>query len=108
MPIQPTTLNHRLTTPNKLLEAMAAGVPVVASDLPGMAPIVQATGCGVVCDPTDPAALAGAIRSILDLSDAERAAMVGRALQAAHDTYNLESQMAILLAEYGRLSGQPW
>lgn len=108
MPIQPTTLNHRLTTPNKLLEAMAAGVPVVASDLPGMAPIVQATGCGVVCDPTDPAALAGAIRSILDLSDAERAAMVGRALQAAHDTYNWESQMAILLAEYGRLSGQPW
>ena len=27
MPIQPTTLNHRLTTPNKLFEAMAAGVP---------------------------------------------------------------------------------
>ncbi|HEY6057480.1 MAG TPA: glycosyltransferase, partial [Candidatus Limnocylindrales bacterium] len=28
MPIQPSTLNHRLTTPNKLFEAMAAGVPV--------------------------------------------------------------------------------
>ena len=35
MPIQPSTLNHRLTTPNKLFEALAAGVPVVASDLPG-------------------------------------------------------------------------
>ena len=46
MPIQPTTLNHRLTTPNKLFEAMAAGVPVVASDLPGMATIVRETGCG--------------------------------------------------------------
>src|SRR5438128_690851 len=47
MPIQPSTLNHRLTTPNKLFEAMAAGVPVVASDLPGMATIVTETGCGV-------------------------------------------------------------
>ena len=67
MPIQPSTLNHRLTTPNKLFEAMAVGVPVVASDLPGMAPIVAETGCGVVCDPTDPAAIADAIRSIFGL-----------------------------------------
>ena len=58
MPIQPTTLNHRLTTPNKLFEAMAAGVPVVASDLPGMAPIVRETRCGLVVDPTDAAAIA--------------------------------------------------
>ena len=35
MPIQGDTLNHRLTTPNKLFEAMAAGVPAVVSDLPG-------------------------------------------------------------------------
>ena len=46
VPVQPATLNHRLTTPQKLFEAMAAGVPVVASDLPGMAPIVRDTGCG--------------------------------------------------------------
>ena len=108
IPIQPTTLNHQLTTPNKLFEAMAAGVPVVASNLPGMAPIVRATGCGVVCDPTDPAALAVAIRSLLDMPAAERAAIRARALTAAHDTYNWESQMALLLAEYGRLTGRSW
>ena len=108
MPIQPTTLNHRLTTPNKLLEAMAAGVPVVASDLPGMAPIVLSTGCGVVCDPTDPVALAAAIRSILELPEAERAALGLRGLRAAHETYNWESQMDLLLAQYGRLTGRPW
>jgi len=66
MPIQPTTLNHRLTTPNKLFEAIAADVPVVASDLPGMATIVRETGCGRLVDPRDPAAIAAAVRAVLD------------------------------------------
>jgi len=108
MPIQPTTLNHRLTTPNKLFEAMAAGVPVVASDLPGMAPIVKETGAGLVVDPTDPAAIAAACREILDASPEERAAWRRRALEAAHRTYNWERQVEILFAEYGRLTGRPW
>lgn len=108
MPIQPTTLNHRLTTPNKLFEAMAAGVSVVASDLPGMATIVRETGCGVLCDPTRPAAIAAAIRSVLDAPSAEQAAYRQRALAATRDRYNWESQMELLLAEYGRLTGRPW
>ena len=108
MPIQPTTLNHRLTTPNKLFEAMAVGVPVVASDLPGMAPVVRETGCGVVCDPTDPAAIAAAIREILEASPDERHGYRARALDAAHATYCWESQVEALLAEYGRLTGRPW
>jgi len=108
MPIQPTTLNHRLTTPNKLFEAMTAGVPVVAPDLPGMASIVTETGCGVVCDPTDPAAVAAAIRTILDAPDAERAGWRSRALAAARTTYHWEAQVEILLDEYGRLTGEPW
>ncbi|HET9614928.1 MAG TPA: glycosyltransferase, partial [Candidatus Limnocylindrales bacterium] len=108
MPIQPSTLNHRLTTPNKLFEAMAAGVPVVVSDLPGMATIVRETGCGVVCDPRDPTSVAAAIRSILELPAAERAAYAERAARAADETYNWEAQADILLAEYGRLTGKPW
>lgn len=108
MPIQPSTLNHRLTTPNKLFEAMAAGVPVVASDLPGMAPIVRETGCGVLCDPTDPVSIAAAIRSILDAPPAERAAIRERAHQAAAGRYSWETQVEVLLAEYGRLTGRPW
>jgi glycosyltransferase involved in cell wall biosynthesis len=36
---QHDTLNNYLSTPNKFLEAMAAGVPTVCSDHPGMAPI---------------------------------------------------------------------
>jgi glycosyltransferase involved in cell wall biosynthesis len=108
MPIQPSTLNHRLTTPNKLFEAMTAGVPVVASDLPGMAGIVRETGCGVLCDPTSPAAIATAIRSVLDAPDSERASYRERARAAAHGKYSWESQVEILVAEYGRLTGRPW
>jgi glycosyltransferase involved in cell wall biosynthesis len=108
MPIQPSTLNHRLTTPNKLFEAMAAGVPVVASDLPGMAPIVRETGCGLVCNPTDPTAIAAALRAILEAPADERAAYRERALAAVRTTYNWEAQMTKLLAVYERLTGRPW
>ena len=103
MAIQPSSLNHQHTTPNKLFEAMAAGVPVVASDLPGMATIVRATGCGVLCDPTSPAAIAAAIRSVLGAPAPERAAMRSRALAAAYDRYNWESQVGNLLRLYDRL-----
>lgn len=108
MPIQPTTLNHRLTTPNKLFEAMAASVPVVASDLPGMAGIVRETGCGVLVDPTDPEQIQAAIDGLLALSPEARAALGRRGEEAQRLTYNWEAQAAILLAEYGRLTGRPW
>jgi len=108
MPIQPSTLNHRLTTPNKLFEAMAAGVPVVASDLPGMATIVRATDCGVLCDPADPTAISAGLRTVLEAPEAERLAFGRRGLEASHTEYNWEDQVGLLLAEYGRLTGKPW
>ena len=108
MPIQPTTLNHRLTTPNKLFEAIAVGVPVVASDLPGMAPTVREADAGLLVDPADPAAIALACRSLLDEGADARAERRQRIVAAAHATYNWEAQMARLLEEYGRLTGRPW
>ena len=103
MAIQPTTLNHRFTTPNKLWEAIAAGVPVVASDLPGMAAVVRETGCGVLVDPTSPTDIARGIRSILELPPADREALTERCRSAARTTYSWESQVGILLALYERL-----
>lgn len=108
MPIQPTTLNHRLTTPNKLFEALAAGVPVVASDLPGMAPIVRETRCGLLVDPMDPGAIAAALREVLATPADEMTEWRARCSAAAREAYNWERQMDGLLAEYGRLTGRPW
>jgi glycosyltransferase involved in cell wall biosynthesis len=105
---QHDTLNNYLSTPNKFLEAMAAGVPTVCSDHPGMGPIARETGCGIPVDPADVDAVAAAMRTIVDAPPEERSAMRARALAAAHDTYNWETQVQALLQEYGRLTGRPW
>ena len=105
---QHDTLNNYLSTPNKFLEAMAAGVPSVCSDHPGMGPIARETGCGIPVDPTDIGAIAGAIRSIVEAGPDERAAARARALAAAHGAYNWETQVEALLDEYTRLTGRRW
>ena len=105
---QHDTLNNFLSTPNKFLEAMAAGVPTVCSDHPGMGPIARETGCGIPVDPADVDAVAAAIRTLVDAPAEERSARRARALAAAHDTYNWETQVQALLEEYSRLTGRRW
>lgn len=97
MPIPGDTLNLRLTTPNKLFEAIAAGVPVVVSDLPGMRAIVAGTGAGLSCDPADAVDVARSIRAILEAPPEERAAYHRRCLEAAAGTFNWERQAATYL-----------
>lgn len=107
MPIQASTLNHRLSTPNKLFESLAAGVPVVASDLPGMRPIVTgdpAGPLGELCDPTDPASIAAAIRRILDRPPEARAVLRERCRTAALERWNWETESARLVALYEELA----
>ena len=107
MAIQPTSVNHTFTTPQKLWEAIAAGVPVVATDLPGMAEIVRDTGCGVLVDATDPADIARAIRQIVDAPAEARGAMRERTWRAGQDRYNWERETDTLLALYRELLGPP-
>ena len=103
MPVQPDTLNHRFNTPTKLYDAMGVGVPVVASRLPGISPIVNETGCGVLCDPADPADVARAIRDIIDAPDDERIALRMRCLAAARARYSWQRQARELLRVYDDL-----
>jgi glycosyltransferase involved in cell wall biosynthesis len=52
--------------PLSLLEAMAHGLPVVASSVGGIREVVTDGVTGLLVAPSDPAALAGAIRRLLD------------------------------------------
>jgi glycosyltransferase involved in cell wall biosynthesis len=100
---QPSTENHEFVTPQKLWEAMSAGVPVVASDLPGFRSIVPVVDCGVLVDPSDPAAVSRGIREMFELGADGLRAMGDRGLAAAHATYNWEAQFEVLDAVYARL-----
>ncbi len=59
-----------------MLEAMACGVPVVATRFGGPAEVIEDGADGLLVDPTDISALAGALRALL--LDADRRAALGR------------------------------
>jgi glycosyltransferase involved in cell wall biosynthesis len=64
--LEDTCLNHRLALPNKLFEYIAAGVPVVVSDLPELRRIVNHYNIGWTATPGDARAIAQAIGQALD------------------------------------------
>lgn len=66
-------------SPNVVVEAMAAGVPVVATSVGGVPEMVVAGETGLLVPPDDPAALADAVvRCLLDADAAGRRAAAAR------------------------------
>ena len=69
--------------PTVLVEALARGVPVVATDLVGIPELVRHGETGLLVPPDDPPALAAAIaRIVRDPGLARELAAAGRALVA--------------------------
>lgn len=98
--------NGYLSTPNKLFESIAAGVPVVVSDFPAMREIVldpDGGPLGAVCDPSSPASIAAAVRSILVLEPAERDALRRRVREAARRRWNWAAEAQALVELYEEL-----
>lgn len=69
--------------PNAVIEAMASGLPVVVSNVSDLPLIVETARNGFVCDPHDPAAIAGAMRSMMELDPETRDAMGIRSRELA-------------------------
>src|SRR5688572_29905234 len=71
---------HQGCAPLKILESMAAGVPVVASDLPAVRELIEDGVTGRLIPPDRPGELARAIRVLLDYP--EQRAALGAAARA--------------------------
>ncbi|MFZ0386637.1 MAG: glycosyltransferase [Solirubrobacteraceae bacterium] len=98
IPYQPIGLNNTYSTPNKLFEYMAAGVPIVATRLPEIARIVEAHAIGVTFAHVTPGEIAVAIRSVL-ADPVEHQRMRARAITVS-GLYTWEQQAAKLVAVY--------
>jgi len=59
-------ISARYTSPLKVFEAMAVGLPLVASDLPSLRELLADGVDALLVAPDDPAALAAGIRRLLE------------------------------------------
>ncbi len=87
-----------------LLEAMAAGTAVVASDLPGYANVARQGRDAVLVPPGDAAALAAGLRRVLDDKDLERELIASGDQRAAE--FSMEHLAARYVELYERARGQ--
>jgi glycosyltransferase involved in cell wall biosynthesis len=79
--------------PNSVIEAMAAGLPVVAGAVGGLPDLVEHGRTGVLVDPADAGALAAAIRGLIE--DPAQAARLGEAARAhVRGRYSFERMVA--------------
>jgi glycosyltransferase involved in cell wall biosynthesis len=84
---------------NTILEAMATGLPVVATRVGGNPELVQEGRTGMLVPPADPVAMAGAIRTYL--LHPERLVLHGRAgRKRAEERFSLEAMVNGYLSVY--------
>ncbi len=102
---QPSTYREGL--PKSALEAMAAGKPLVATDIPGCREAVEHNVTGYLIPPRDPAALAAALQKLI--ASPELRAKFGAAARArAVENFSDEIVCAATLALYDALiTGDP-
>lgn len=87
-----------------LVEAMAAGVPVVATDIPGYREVVRDGVEGLLVPPNDPEALARALRRVL--SEPELSFELGRSGRVRAATFSWGVVAPRIEAIYERVAGR--
>jgi glycosyltransferase involved in cell wall biosynthesis len=91
--------SHSEGSPNVVLEAMAAGLPIAATCVGGVPEILVSGETGLLVPPRDPAAMSEALAKLL--SDAELSRRLGQSAQEeALSSYTLESYRRRLVTLY--------
>jgi glycosyltransferase involved in cell wall biosynthesis len=91
--------------PLVVLEAFAAGRPIIGSKVPGIADLVEDQRTGILMPEEDSAALSLALREVLD--DPHRADEMGDAARHVAQAYSWESVAARHIELYQELCGLP-
>lgn len=84
-----------------LLEAMAAGTPIVASDLPGYSRVARPDRDALLVPPGDPVALATALRRVLHDRDTARALVTSGCERA--ETFSMDRLATRYIGLYGQV-----
>jgi glycosyltransferase involved in cell wall biosynthesis len=88
--------------PGSAIEALAAGIPVVAANHGGLPEIVRDRATGILVRPGDPTALAKALRELADNPE-RRAQMGDAAAQDARERFGLERMLDEVEGVYASL-----
>ncbi len=96
----------RESLPLGVLEAMASGLPVIATDVGALHEVVAGNGCGIVVPPADPQALADAIASVIDHPE-QLNVMSHHGRDSVEATHSARAYTARTSELYERLIQQP-
>lgn len=102
LPYQPTCVNNYYSLPNKIFEYFAAGLPVVASDLPEIRRLIHGYDTGVLVDFRHPPSVGEAINRLLRATSV-REEMGRNALAAGDGPLSWERESERLKALYAGL-----
>ncbi|KUO72800.1 MAG: glycosyltransferase WbuB [Desulfosporosinus sp. BRH_c37] len=101
VPLLPT-LNYRKAIPVKLLEYMAAGLPVIGSRFGYIEEIITKNQCGLLIEPGDPDSLAKAICALLE-NPKDTLTQGQNGWDAFQREYTWEKEQSKLLTLYERI-----
>jgi glycosyltransferase involved in cell wall biosynthesis len=96
-----TNINYRFSLPNKLFDYISAGIPVIASDLPGIKKIITENKCGIIIPKVTPEEISIAMKELRDnkdlLTELKRNAII------ASESINWEKESSKIIEFYNRV-----